>query len=224
MLLVPNRDIVIPVGADVKLRVPQITTDAFRYEYRHVVSANNESIIPLPFIPLCPDWVEVFNDGFRILNPRVASITGGTLYEVYNVINYLVPDIDPATGLQKVDPETEAPLLKNGKALKFEQPITGSIKIICDNWPIPDVKGTTIEVNNVQGFKSARASLYIEPVVMTEPGHGYVRLSQDRQSMVYVPAKTFVGDDSFSYCLINNHGQYSKNYCVYVTVHTKGST
>lgn len=191
MLLVPNRDIVIPFGGDIRIQRPINLLGDSRFENRAVFSGSDISTIQLAFTPTVADWVEVFVDGFRMLNPRVSSVTGGWLYEKYNV---------------------------TGSTVNFTEPVSGSISIVCDTTPAIQRNASIIEVNNVQGFQSARASLYIEPVIMAEPVNGYARLSTDRMSMVYLPKTGFAGNDSFSYCLINNHGQYSKNYCVYITV------
>ena len=191
MFLVPNRDVVIPLGEDKFVRRSVNNLSDIRSENRAIISCNQTTVVTLPFTPTCPDWVEVYKDGFRIMNPRVSSIVGGTLYETFNV---------------------------QGRVLTFAQPMTGQIVVVCDTIPRIQFNATIIEINNVQGFKSARASLYIEPVIVTEPANGYARLSTDRMSMVYLPKNGFTGDDSFSYCLINNHGQYSKNYCVNITV------
>ena len=191
MLLVPNRDVVIPFGGDIRLpRDVNLLADS-RFENRAVFSCNNTATINLSFTPTVADWVEVFVDGFRVLNPRVAGIQGGWLYERYNVA---------------------------GRTITFAEPISGLVTVVCDTRPVPQRNASIIEVDNVQGFRSARASLYIEPVIVAEPVNGYARLSTDRMSMVYLPKTGFIGDDSFSYCLINNHGQYSKNYCVYISV------
>lgn len=191
MLLVPNRDVVIPFGGDIRLqRDVNLLADS-RFENRAVFACNNTTTINLSFTPVIADWVEIFVDGFRVLNPRVAGKQGGWLYERYNV---------------------------EGRTITFTEPISGSVTVVCDTRPVPQRNASIIEVDNVQGFRSARASLYIEPVIVAEPVNGYARLSTDRMSMVYLPKTGFVGGDSFSYCLINNHGQYSKNYCVYISV------
>jgi hypothetical protein len=192
MFLVPNRDVIIPFGEDRFIRRAVNNLADMRGENRTIISCNNTTSVVLSFTPTCPDWVEIYKDGFRIMNSRVSSITGGTLYETFNV---------------------------QGRTITFTQPMTGTIVVVCDTVARIQWNASIIQVDNVQGFKTARASLYIEPVIVTEPVNGYARLSTDRMSMVYLPKNGFVGDDSFSYCLINNHGQYSRNYCVNITVY-----
>ena len=191
MLLVPNRDVVIPFAKDIRIIVPKNNGNFARQENRATYECNAVSFITLGFTPVANEWIEVFVDGFRLLNPRIKSIVGGNLFENYNMV---------------------------GNRLVFAQPITGQVTVVCDTKPLPAYNTFLIEVNNVQGKNSARASLYIEPVIMAEPYNGYARLSADRMSMVYLPRTGFTGHDSFSYCLINNLGQYSKNFCVYIKV------
>lgn len=61
-------------------------------------------------------------------------------------------------------------------------------------------------------------SLYSEPVVLSQPNFGYVRLTADRTKMVYVPFPNFSGQDSFAYTLMTQHGQIGMPKCVYVEV------
>ena len=48
---------------------------------------------------------------------------------------------------------------------------------------------------------------YAEPLVMSQPCYGYVRLTLDRKSLIYVPRPGFRGWDVFGYTLITTHGQ-----------------
>lgn len=61
-------------------------------------------------------------------------------------------------------------------------------------------------------------SHYSEPMVLAQPQNGYVRISSDRKSMVYVPFPDFVGEDAFTYTLLTQHGQSGQAKSVYVEV------
>lgn len=191
MIVLPNYDVVVPSGADMRVFATRNLGSDSRGEYRQTVSSTGTLSISLNFTPPSPEWVEVWVDGARLLNPRIKSTDGGTLFEIFNV---------------------------QGNVINFSNYISGQITIICDSTPVVSQAATTIEIENRQGFRSSRSSLYVEPIILVPPQSGYARLSTDRQSMCYVPQTNFIGYDTFSYCLINNHGQYSKNYCVYIKV------
>lgn len=200
MVLVENRRVVIPFIQDVYETILRNTTTYNRGEYRVNVSVQTPTnVIQLPpsFKILCEDWLEVYIDGQRLLNPRVSSDFGGTKYEKFN-----------------------ADILTN--VITFSNDIVGEVTFVCDS-NVPneedlDRSSCTISIQNVQGFKSSGVSLYHEPVVMTEPENGYARLSFDRKSIIYVPKVGFSGTDQFNYCIINNHGQQSRNRCIRIRV------
>ena len=50
-------------------------------------------------------------------------------------------------------------------------------------------------------------SHFAEPIVLSQPQHGFVRISRDRTAMVYTPFPYYSGLDSFSYTLLSQHGQ-----------------
>lgn len=61
-------------------------------------------------------------------------------------------------------------------------------------------------------------SLYSEPIIITQPHHGYARLTTDRKSIAYVPNTNYSGFDTFSWTLINQHGQIGIPKCVQINV------
>jgi hypothetical protein len=196
MVLVDNRRVVIPFLKDIykEVAINNISIVS-RGENRYVQIFNDAiSQIALPFKILCEDWVEVYVDGKRLLNPRLYSNLGGTEYEKFNIV---------------------------GQTLIFKESIFGEIAVISDtNVPTAEEEkaGVLIEIENAQGYKSKTISLYHEPVVMTPPEFGYARLSFDRKSILYVPYPGFSGMDQFNYCIINNHGQQSRNRCIRIKV------
>jgi hypothetical protein len=196
MVLVENRRVIIPFLKDIykEVAINNISTIT-RGENRYIQIFNDVvSEIILPFKILCEDWVEVYVDGKRILNPRLYSDQGGTEYEKFNVV---------------------------GQTLNFKESVFGEIIVISDtNIPSAEEEkaGVLIDIENIQGYKSKSISLYHEPVVMTQPEFGYARLSFDRKSILYVPHPGFSGADQFNYCIINNHGQQSRNRCIRIKV------
>jgi hypothetical protein len=68
-------------------------------------------------------------------------------------------------------------------------------------------------VKELQGI-----SLYAEPVIITQPQHGYARLTGDRQGIAYVPDVGYKGNDTFSWALINQHGQIGAPKCAQIRI------
>ena len=67
-------------------------------------------------------------------------------------------------------------------------------------------------------YQNTTIALYAEPVIITQPVHGYARLTADRQSIAYVPNLNYVGNDTFSWSLITQHGQIGTPKCVYIKI------
>jgi lysophospholipase L1-like esterase len=66
--------------------------------------------------------------------------------------------------------------------------------------------------------KRVGASHFAEPLVLSQPQHGYAKISNDRTSIVYVPFPDYIGLDSFSYTLLSQHGQAGIPKGIYVEV------
>jgi hypothetical protein len=66
--------------------------------------------------------------------------------------------------------------------------------------------------------RRVESGLYAEPIVITQPVHGYARLSTDRRKIVYVPDVNFAGTDYFKWSMITQHGQIGDPICIEVTV------
>lgn len=191
MIVVKNRRVVIPFFENIDITVPKNTISYNRGEQVFIPTGSTSFQIELPFTPLCTELTEIFINGLRRINRRLQGIPGGTQFSDYNVF---------------------------GNKINLTDPIAGDIKIICEMEPMPEYNATVIQVDNTQGYLSAGVSLFFEPVVMSEPLNGYARLSFDRKELIYQPKLGFVGQDSFSYTLINNQGQFGKPKCVYITV------
>jgi len=154
-------------------------------------------------LPYNPAWVEVWHDGFRLVN---STLDFGKTFRAFRV---------------------------SGQVIYFQDPILeGTLKVYADgafNYDLPEY---TIDVNNIQGAQTKNtvdgqmlAGYFCEPVILTEPRRGYVRLSDDRHSLIFIPETGWEGYDSFSYVMINDRGQASEPKCVFITVgEPKGPT
>jgi hypothetical protein len=296
MIVVPNYTVIVPVIPDLNLRTKprsDLTGDRGELSYSVAVTDPLAAItqIELPWDPAAPEWVEVFVDGFRMVNPRIRSKglpainSGGTLYERYNVVGRTIYFTVPVSGTIKIicdtkgtpwwgglvlDPKNVQSLVATkimsnivtsgwtiigGYRKGFNTTISyepgpkfdantyvtvdgcvptgfnGNIKVIDSTYGSITFRANTAGVDtmkqtgNISGFSSEFTTytsisngLYSEPVVLTEPVHGYARLSADRQSIVYVPDYNYVGMDTFSWTLITQHGQIGDPKCVYIKV------
>lgn len=220
MLIVPNHHVIVPKTEDQVAYLPHIITDPETRRKAHIqkTTISNQDVINLNFTPLSDQWVEVYVDGYRLINPKYPTYsTKYVRYDTYNI-------------------------LKNN-ILQFSSNISGNIKIICDTLPYSkaeilhtaNISGLRIFFDNVQSYDVYEKrfipsrypmpalglintlirirvgdALYCEPVILSQPCHGYVRLSLDRKSLVYVPRVGFQGWDVFGYSLISQHGQMGK--------------
>lgn len=126
MLKVPNYDVVVPTVPTVRLETKKrTTTDADRNELVHEFVADSDTIVELPWNPVSTHWVEVYVDGIRLINPLTGSQKSGQIFESYNVV---------------------------GRIVKFNQPLTGQIKIICDTAATHHWRSLVIGAQNVQAF------------------------------------------------------------------------
>ena len=196
MLLVPNKNVIVPELAEVTVTAKVNQGSDSRQENKFTITIANQLTILLPFTPVSADWVEIYLNGRRLINPRLSNKAGGTRYEHFNVVGNLV---------------------------EFTRTTTGQILVVCDTQPTHKPGALVIDVKNIQNHTAMSAdatatSLYCEPIVLSQPRHGYARLTQDRQSIAYVPRRGFQGTDSFSYTLITQNGQVAQGRCVFVVV------
>ena len=296
MIVVPNYTVIVPITPDLNLKMkPRSDLEGERGELSYSVTIPDPlagiTQLTLPWDPAAPEWVEVFIDGFRIVNPRVRSKnlpalnSGGTLYEQYNVTGRTIHFTQPVSGTIKIicdtkgtpwwgglviDPKNVQSLVATkimsnitasnwtiigGHRKGFTTTISyqpgpkfdantyvtvtdcdpagfnGNVKVIDSSYGSITFRANTAGMDsmkhtgNITGFSSEFTTytaisngLYSEPVVLTEPMHGYARLSADRQSIVYVPNYKYVGMDTFSWTLITQHGQVGEPKCVYIRV------
>jgi hypothetical protein len=106
----------------------------------------------------------------------------------------------------------------NGNQVVFTDPTIGQVLVVVDLEPLPYYASSIIRVNNVQRDQHADISLFSEPVIMSQPENGYVRLTANRKSIAYVPNYKFVGTDTFLWTLLTQHGQLGQAKCAKVHV------
>lgn len=285
MIKIPNYNVVVPVTPDLRLYTkPRYEYDAERNALTHTVQVTESVAVELPWLPTAQDWVEVYVDGVRLINPRVKNITGGSLFEVYNVTDKVITFEKPITGSLTILCDTQATqhwrsLLINASNVQGFYVYKNVYNFEVANWPVingnyngltynvyyepgPDFqsnsyviirnctptsfngnfrvinstpgsvtfrgkiagRGTMLKPGTIDGFGNATIkelqgiSLYTEPVIITQPQHGYARLTGDRQSIAYVPSVGYKGNDTFSWAMINQHGQISSPKCVQIKI------
>lgn len=288
MIKIPNYNVVVPVVPDLRL-ITKKRTDLTgeRGELTFDFTASNTTFIRLPWVPTATEWVEVYVNGIRLINPRITSAIGGSQFEVFNIVDSTgILFNAPINGELKIICDTKATPWygslvidpKNVQAVSefknlynfnfYSWPVNGgsinglnyrvyyepgpifeanSYVIISDCKPTkfngnfkvisstPDTvlfrgniaaqAGTSMDTpGTISGFgngiikKTTGIALYSEPVIITQPHHGYARLTADRQRIAYIPDVNYVGNDAFSWALINQHGQIGDPRCVNIRV------
>lgn len=285
MIKIPNYNVTVPVTPDLSLYIkPRYVYDAERQALSHSVQVTEAVTVQLPWLPTAQDWVEVYIDGVRLINPRIRSATGGSLFEVYNVSDRIITFNTPVTGSLTILCDTEPThhwrsLLINAQNVQGFYIYKDVYNFVVTDWPVINGyyngltykvfynSGPTFQSNSyviikncvpsafngnfrvtsstpgsvtfrgntagrstmqkpgtINGFGNARLkelqgiSLYSEPVIITQPQHGYARLSGDRQSIAYVPNVGYKGNDTFSWAMINQHGQIGAPKCIQIKV------
>lgn len=285
MLKVPNYNVIVPTVPTIRLTTFRRTTDdGNRLARVFDFTANETTLIQLPWMPTSPHWVEIYIDGIRLINPTTTNTVSGREYEVFNVLGNLIRFNTPVTGQLKIICDTQGAhwqrsLIIGADNVQAFFETENLYDLVTENWPIEAgfAQGTSYRVQIKPGplfqigsnvvikncepkrfngrFQVTRATedtvyfngpavareyiktkgtvsgfgnltinvtkgigLYSEPVVITQPYHGYVRLSTDRRSMSYTPNKNYAGNDTFSWSLINQHGQIGEPRCCNITV------
>jgi len=287
MLLIPNYNVVVPVIPSLRLYTNRRTDrEGDRAAKIYNITVEDCTYLELPFTPASREWVEVYINGIKLINPRITNIDGGTLYEVFNLDGNAIRFNQSISGNLKIICDTKAAhwwgslmihpdnvqtLLKKKELNNFifmDYPVAGgqitgfnyrvNVKpgakfkansyVIIDqcepaefngnyqvissdlgtvrfrgNVALPNIT-TMSKIGVISGVSDAlidvpdSIGLYAEPVVITQPYHGYARLSTDRKSIAYVPNRNYVGNDSFSWTLITQHGQIGDPQCVNIKV------
>ena len=234
MLLINNHHVIVPKTQELSFFMANIVTGAGteRGAHEQTGTLSNSTEFLLDFQPISPDWLEVYIDNVRVVNPsyptRMTAAAPGEAYQ-----------------------------LRNGRIV-FSQPQTGNIRVISDTIvnPLPEntsnvsLRGLVIRFDNIQNYDTYRQrflpsryaagrpgtnvapldwyntelrarvgdALYAEPLVLRQPEWGYVRLTQDRRNLLYVPPVNFYGYDVFTYTMITQHGQIGQPRCCRIEV------
>lgn len=106
----------------------------------------------------------------------------------------------------------------SGDLIIFTEPVVGDIMVVIDTEPLPYFRANTAHSTQIQRDAFGPISLRSEPVLLTQPRHGYVRLSGDRKFLVYVPDPGFTGKDTYSWTLMTQDGQLGAAKCAMITV------
>lgn len=106
----------------------------------------------------------------------------------------------------------------SGDLLIFTETVAGDIMVVIDTEPLPYYRANTAHSTQIQRDAFGPISLRSEPVILTQPWHGYVRLSADRKFLVYVPDVGFTGIDTYNWTLMTQDGQLGAAKCARITV------
>ena len=193
MITNTNLRAVQPIVLETILEVEINTFISGRQALTHNESGSDVSSISLPWTPTTKYWVEVYVDGFRLINTST--------------------DFD----------HTFAEFEVNGRTITFSEPVSGDILVVCDAITCPPYEDVNVvSVENEQGAKSLTAGLFVashcEPIILTQPEHGFARLTDDRMSILYIPNVGYTGPDAFSYSVFTQRGQLANPKCVQIQV------
>lgn len=217
MLVVPNNHVIVPRTTEVSAKVNDVVNSDLMKRRAHIrrYQLNNTSSITLDFVPISDQWLELYLDGHRLINYKYPTFnTPGVRYETYNLINNNVIRFEsPQTGNLKIISDTlsHAPAeswINNKQAgviIDFENIQNYDVyekRFNPSRYPMPelDLANSIIRIR-------IGDSHYAEPLILTEPCYGHVRLTKDRKNIVYTPRPGFKGYDVFGYTLITTHGQ-----------------
>jgi hypothetical protein len=115
------------------------------------------------------------------------------------------------------DPQSPRYII-NGNQIILNDIDQGALLVVVETNPLPYYGASIIRVTNVQRDSYGSLSLFCEPVIMSQPANGYIRLTADRQSIAYVPNYKYVGTDTFLWTLITQNGQMGQAKCARVKV------
>ena len=185
MILTPNESVGVPTVDDIDVGITKNFIQPYPRKAVFVnVTLSGTNIVNLGVTPFSYDWVEVWHDGWRVIN------------------------IDP------FDPR----YIINGDQVILTDINTGPVLVVVDLEPLPFYASSIIRVTNRQHDQYGKVSLFCEPVIMSQPENGYVRLTADKKSIAYIPNYRFIGNDTFLLSLITQHGQLGQAKCAKVKV------
>ena len=182
-------------------------------------------------------------NGTRLLNPKYADHnTNGIPGSTYHITPYnTIKFSKPITGVVTVISDTVDKLSANASVATVQNihSLTEFVQRFNPaRWAFGSNATTVSEDTGIRAtrpFDSAAGvnslglynteikirvgdSRYAEPMVLSQPQHGYVRITQDRRHMAYVPFPDYAGVDAFTYTLLSQTGQAGQPKSVYVEV------
>jgi hypothetical protein len=109
-------------------------------------------------------------------------------------------------------------IISGNGTIFFTEQVVGDIMVVIDTEPLQYFGANTLYSKEIQRDAFGPISLRSEPVLLTQPRHGYVRLSADRKFLVYVPNPGFTGKDTYNWTLMTQNGQLGAAKCAIITV------
>lgn len=182
-------------------------------------------------------------NGTRIINGKYpTSNTKGILFENYNIVGNKIYFENPLSGMITVVCDTQSAMPANAHVIDISNIHSydyytyrfnnsrwarGNPAVTLGN--VSNVSTNTTTVTGANGVNALGLTntyinmrvgdaLYADPVVLTQPFKGYVKLTSDRKKMVYVPFPNTYGLDSFSYTMLTQHGQIGLPASVFVEI------
>jgi hypothetical protein len=248
MILTPVQYVDIPVVNDIDMTVPRNSNPQPRRAiYKHY-TLNNISSITMDVTPFNPYWVEVWHNEWRVINTDPAnpkyiivdnqvtftSINSGQVLIVIDTepIPYYAASIVHVSSVQRQTTTNTftSTVGQVNYTLTMTPPNVNSITVTVNDIPKTfaqySLSGTTLTLTTAPEIGSTvkvvinhyPISLRSEPVALTQPWNGYVRLTADRRNLVYVPNTNFVGYDTFNWSLITQNGQIGPAKCAKIFV------
>ena len=227
MLVVPNHHVIVPKTQDLTYQLPWSITAPGTERRAHIQRAfvSNVTQFQLNFQPLSDQWVEVYLENFRLLNYKyVIQETRAYPYETYNLDGNVIVFTSNVSGNLKVISDTLAwspceDRLESGfSGIPMEFENIHSYDLFEKRFVPSRFSNNPLNLEPTVIRVRVGDAHYAEPVVLSQPCYGYVRVSKNRMGLVYVPRKNFKGWDVFSYTLLSQHGQPGKPACITVNV------
>ena len=188
-------------------------------------------------------------NGTRLLNPKYAMYnTNGIPGSTYHIMkDNKIKFSKPLTGVVTVISDTVDKLSANASVAKVQNihsltnfvqrfnparwAFGSNLTVVSEDSgntatrPFDSATGVnSLGLYNTQLRVRVGDSRYAEPVVLDQPQHGYVRITEDRRHMAYVPFPDYSGLDAFTYTLLSQTGQAGEPKSVYVEVTGNVST
>lgn len=236
MIRIPAHHVIVPRTYELSYFIPKKNTNPALTRNADVQTTTlfNQSILPLSFKPLVHKWVEIYLNGNRIINSKYPTAnTSGIPNEEYNflpdgTVVFSQPIFGDVTVISDREIEPLAEKIKEGLIIDIENVQSWNYyqqKFNPARWASGNTSnkfsGNVVnpyKLINTEIFYRVGDPIYAEPVIIKQPLNGYARLTKNRENILYVPNKDFIGDDVFSYTIMTVHGQIGIPECVHIRV------